>query len=168
MPQHLASAHIDSLNMHELFCVHGASAGHHWSHGMPTSVRLSSMMPLQSSSMPLHVSGLVGKTGHMYSHPSEQFMLRSLKPGVQAPQVHAPLVQVLATLGALQARPQPPQFIGSVLKSNPSSTAPLQLLSLPSHSSPMQTRTPRSRQAVLAGQPPLSPAPDASVQAAAQ
>src|ERR1051326_5767740 len=73
---------------------------------------------------------------------------------LHAPSTHLPAMQPPLALGGLQARLQPPQLLGSTLRSKPSSTLPSQLLSVPSHSSPSHSRVPGS-QIVFAGQSAL-------------
>src|SRR5262245_51933310 len=91
----------------------------------------SSMSPLQSSSRPLHSSPIGGFTGHAYSHPSPDCRFRSRNPASQAPATQPPSTQ----LAFMHAAAQRPQFCPSFVKSNPSSVAPSQSLSCPSHAS---------------------------------
>src|SRR5258707_14066105 len=87
MPQQLP-AQVDNAKAQELFCVQAASGGQKSSHGLPTSVTLSSIKPLQSSSMPLQISTLGGNCGHMYSQPLPGFISRSLNPILHVPRTH--------------------------------------------------------------------------------
>src|SRR4051812_959840 len=87
------------------------------------------MMPLQSSSLPLQVSGIVGNTGHMYSHPSIGLLSTSAKPALHIVTVHLPPTHATVVLGKLHAFPQDPQLLISVIKSKPSLTFPVQKLS---------------------------------------
>src|SRR4051794_25759187 len=109
----------------------------------PTPMRVSatcvssSTLPSQSSSRKLHSSPTVGNTGQGYSQPFAGLPSRFVKPvshlvpsSVHWPSTHTP--PFAAWFGA-QRKPQPPQLLGSVLKSTFSSILLSQSLSTRSH-----------------------------------
>src|SRR5690348_7742517 len=89
--------------------------------GPLASVVLSSMMPLQLSSLPLHVSGFVGNTGHTYSQPFAGLPSTSARPEVHVFTTQSPPTQAATAPGSAQTMPQPPQLFTSVVVLKPSS-----------------------------------------------
>src|SRR5262245_30646513 len=85
-----------------------------WVQKLAGGVRLSSVWPLQSSSLPLQLSVVVGLTGQVYSQPLGSMLSRLAKPGRQVTMVQLPAEQPATALVKVQTRPQVPQLRGSV------------------------------------------------------
>src|SRR4051794_21570601 len=93
----------------------------------------SSIRPSQLLSMPSHPSAPPLVFWH--SQPSLSLPLASKKRARQTPIPHTPTVQLARANGYEQVTPQRPQFVASVMRSNPSSMTLLQLSSRPLHTS---------------------------------
>src|SRR5262245_39974635 len=89
------------------------------------------MTPLQSSSLPLHVSTVGGLTSQVCSQPFATWLSRFANPGLQRATVHCRPAHPATAFGSVHRCPHPPQFAGSVARSNPSSTSPSQSSSRP-------------------------------------
>ena len=101
--------------------------------GAPVKPVGSSIRPSQLLSMPSHTSAPPLVFWH--SQPSLSLPLASKKPARQTPIAAHARVQLARANGYEQVTPQRPQFVVSVIRSNPSSTTLLQLSSRPLHTS---------------------------------
>src|SRR4051794_29606060 len=106
-----------------------------WTQKFAGATRPSSGTPLQSSSLPLHDSTVIGVTGQLYSQPFAGFLSMSAKPALQTSSAHLLAVHVATPLGSAHLLPHAPQLLTSVWRLKPSSTCPSQLSSRRLHTS---------------------------------
>src|SRR5262245_43541694 len=96
------------------------------------------MPPLPRHVVPTHVSFAVQPLPSSQASPKQSVSAQSMvpSPSPSRPSAHAVSAHLLARQPSGQTAPHAPQFIGSTARLKPSSTTPLQSLSLPSQTSP--------------------------------